>query len=1028
MPHRSALVLSSVVAAALALAIGFVAPASAQDPAPITSEALQTVPIRSIGPAVTGGRIHDVEALPDDPETIYLGTASGGLWKSTNGGTTWASLFDEQPVSTFGDVAIAPSNPDIVWAGTGEQQNRQSTSWGNGVYRSTDGGETWTHKGLVDTRHIGAVQVHPEDPDVAYVAAQGNLWAPSESRGVYKTTDGGDTWEKVLYVNEFTGVVDLVMHPENPDVLYAAAYQRLRRTWGFNGGGPGSGIYTTTDGGASWTELANGLPSGDKGRIGIDVSPADPQTVYALIEHADSSGTFRSRDGGQSWTHVNDLNPRPMYYSHIVADPVDRDRVYVLSTEAYTSSDGGDTFTRLPTRPTYDIGVHSDHHSMWIDPSDPETFYLAGDAGLHITHDRGQTYRRINNLPIGQFYAIGVDNRQPYTIYGGMQDNHSWMGPSDVNRWIGIINDDWKQTGFGDGTYQQVSSPRAVFIGSQNGGLTRVDPVTGDRMDVQPTEPDDEEYRYDWVTPSLVSRFDASVVYFGGNRLFISRDRGQSWTRTEDLTKDIDRETLPLMGVSGDAPMLSKHDGTANYGEITTIAESPLDADILWVGTDDGNVQVSRDGGQSWTEVGSTLGTVPGAPDDTTYVSRVVASAASPGTAYVTLDAHRDGDFAPYVYTTTDFGQTWTALTDGLSQENAGSVNVILEHPDDPQVLFLGTEHALFVSTNAGKQWAEVTQLPPTLYDDLVVQRETNDLVVGTHGRSLWIWDDTTPLVEWDTAQGKAAHLFSIQPATLSYPWKNTSYRGQEAYSGTDDPRGALLHYHLSSPVDSVQLTIRNAAGEVVRTLTGPGDAGTLHRIEWDLEHPAPPSSAFENDDADVLEPDTVLPAPRHPLDPQGPLVSPGRYTVTLRAGDATSMSSVRVHGHPEVDLTDEQWHDREAFLVDLLALQRQAYPVAQRAERMADSLGAVRDSLASAGTVPDDLAARADSADAHAERLDDVRDDLYGLASTFNMSGVTQPTLHPPRDAHHEQKETLAGKLEQALGAWRSFTRSLEK
>jgi photosystem II stability/assembly factor-like uncharacterized protein len=1019
----ASLVLLSLVAGLLAAA----PPATAQEPAPITSKALQTLSIRSIGPAVTGGRIHDVEAVPDDPETLYIGTASGGLWKSTNGGTTWASLFDEQPVSTFGDVAIAPSNSDIVWAGTGEQQNRQSTSWGNGVYRSVDGGASWTHLGLVETRHIGRIQVHPEDPDVAYVAAQGTLWAPSDSRGVYKTTDGGETWTKVLFIDAHTGVVDMVMHPENPDVLYAAAYQRLRRTWGFNGGGPGSGIYKTTDGGATWTELTNGIPAGDKGRIGIDVSPVDPQTVYALVEHADSSGTYRSRDGGASWTHVNDLNPRPMYYSHIAADPVDRDRVYVLSTEAYTSSDGGDTFTRLPTRPTYDIGVHSDHHSMWIDPSDPHTFYLAGDAGLHITHDRGQTYRRINNIPIGQFYAIGVDSRRPYQVYGGMQDNHSWMGPSDVTRWIGIINDDWKQIGFGDGMYQQVSSPRAVFVGSQNGGLARFDPVTGDRMNVEPSEPADADYRFDWVTPTHVSRFDSSVVYLGGNRLFLSRDRGQTWTRTEDLTKDIDRATLSLMGVPGDAPMLSKHDGTASYGEITTIAESPLDARILWVGTDDGNVQVSRDGGANWTEVGANIERVPDAPGDTTYVSRVVASAASPGTAYVTLDAHRDGDFAPYVYKTTDFGQTWSARTRGLTVENAGSVNVLLEHPDDPQVLFLGTEHALFVSTTAGEEWAEVAQLPPTLYDDLAVQRQTNDLVIGTHGRSLWIWDDTTPLVEWDEAQGTAAHLFSIQPATLAYPWKNTSYRGQEAYSGTDDPRGALLHYHLASAVDSVQITIRNSDGEVIRTLTGAGRANTIHQVEWDLEHPAPPVSDFQNQDDDVLDPDTVLPAPRHPLDPQGPLVAPGRYTVTLEAGDATSTQTVRVHGHPDLSLTDEQWHDREAFLVDLLDLQRRAFPEAERAEQVADSLTRRRDSLAANNAVPDDLAARADSAAVHADALDDVRDDLYGLASVFNMSGVTQPTLHPPRDAHLDRKQHLADELERRIRAWRAFARTLE-
>jgi len=1023
---RRALGCLPLLAALLAMAS---LPASAQpaasQPAPISSAALSEVPIRSIGPAVTGGRIHDVEALSDDAETVYVATASGGLWKSTNGGTTWTSIFDDQPVSTFGDVAIAASNANVVWAGTGEQQNRQSTSWGNGVYRSVDAGSTWTHLGLVDTRHIGRIQVHPDDPDVAYVAAQGNLWAPSEHRGVYRTTDGGETWEKVLFVDEQTGVVDLAMDPENPDVLYAAAYQRLRKTWGFNGGGPGSGLYKTTDGGDTWTELTNGLPTGDKGRIGVSVSPADPQTVYALVEHADSSGTYRSRDAGQSWTHVNDLNPRPMYYSHIVADPVDRDRVYVLSTEAYTSADGGDTFTRLPTRPTYDVGVHSDHHAMWIEPSDPSTFYLAGDAGLHITHDRGQTYRRINNLPIGQFYAIGVDGQHtptdPYTIYGGMQDNHSWMGPSATRRWIGIVNDDWKQTGFGDGMYQQVAGPRSVFVGSQNGGLTRVDPTTGDRIDAAPFEPDSLNFRFDWVTPTHVSRHDSSTMYLGGNRLFISRDRGRTWTRTEDLTKDIGRERLSLMGVPGNEEMLSKHDGTASYSEITTIAESPLTPEILWVGTDDGNVQVSRDGGETWTEVGAKIAALDSAPDDTTYVSRVVASASQPGTAYVTLDAHRDGDFAPYVYKTTDFGASWTPLHDGLP---SGSVNVILEHPDDPQVLFLGTEHALFVSTTAGERWAEVAQLPTTLYDDLAIQPTTGDLVIGTHGRSLWIWDDTRPLVEWSAqVDQEAAHLFSVRPATLDYWWKNTSYRGQEAYAGANPPRGALLHYHLNTDVDSVEISIENPNGEVVRTLSGPGSAGSIHRVVWNLQHPDPPTSEDFRTDEDVAEPDTVLPALRHPTEPQGPLVRPGTYTITLTAGDATSTQTVEVRPNPDVDVPADAWAERESFLLDVLAMQREVYPVAERAEAMRDSLQSRLDSLQEAG---DDLAdafvARVDSAAAHADHLDDVRGGVYGLAATFNASGVTQPTMRPPRPAHRRQLERLRERWDEHTTRWETF------
>ncbi|MGD8726792.1 MAG: hypothetical protein PVH40_04055, partial [Gemmatimonadales bacterium] len=561
------------------LALGRPTTAAAQA-APITSDQLAALRFRSIGPAVAGGRIHDVEALPDDPSTIYVATASGGIWKSTNKGTTWRPIFDDQPVSTFGDLTIAPSDADILWVGTGEQNNRQSTSWGNGVYRSLDGGETWTHVGLDETRHISRVLVHPTDPDVAYVGALGNLWAPSEARGIYRTTDGGQSWSKLLFVDTLTGVIELEMDPSNPDILYAATYQRLRRAWGMNGGGPGSGIYKSTDAGDSWVELTNGLPLGDKGRIGLAISQTRPSVLHALIEHAEASGVYRTEDGGESWERVNGLNPRPMYYSHITIDPTDDERIYVLATSFSKSENGGRSFVTLPTRPTYDVGVHSDFHAMWIDPQNPSHFYLAGDGGLHETWDMGRTYIKINNIPIGQFYGIGVDMREPYYVYGGMQDNHSWMGPSATRHWIGIINDDWRQIGFGDGMYQQPdpTSHRYVYVLAQNGDILRLDAETGDHRNIRPHPPEGEPpYRFDWVTPALVSQHDPAVVYLGGNRLFISRDRGASWERTEDLTHQIDRDTLELMGVRGSEPMLAKNDGTSSFGEITTIAESPLD-------------------------------------------------------------------------------------------------------------------------------------------------------------------------------------------------------------------------------------------------------------------------------------------------------------------------------------------------------------------------------------------------------------------------------------------------------------------
>lgn len=953
----------------LALALLFPALAGAQEV--LSSAQLSDLEFRSIGPAVAGGRIHDVEALPDDPATVYVATASGGIWKSVNKGTTWTPIFEGMPVSTFGDLELAPSNPNIIYAGTGEQNNRQSTSWGNGVYRSDDAGATWRHLGLEKTRHIGRVRIHPQNPDIAYVAALGNLWKASPERGVYKTTDGGESWEKVLYVDTLTGAVDLVMDPSNPGTLYAAMYQRLRTVWGFNGGGPGSGIYKTTDGGETWVELTNGIPEGDKGRIGLAIAPSNPSVLNATIEHATGQGTYRTEDGGTTWTMVSEVNPRPMYYSHIYIDPNNEELVYVIGQDVFKSQDGGDNFVALPTSPTYDVGVHSDHHSLWLDPSDVDHFYLGGDGGLHETWDGGLTFRKLKNLPIGQFYAIGLDNRMPYRIYGGMQDNHSWMGPNATRHWLGILNGDWQQIGFGDGMYQSPdpTTHRYVYSNSQGGSLTRMDAETGDIMDIGPRAPAGEpDYRFDWTAPSLVSQHNPEVVYFGGNRLFISRDRGVSWNSTEDLTRQIDRDTLSIMGVSGSEPMLSKNDGESSFSEITTIAESPLSPDILWVGTDDGNVQVSRDGGASWTNVSGNLMGVP----DGTYVSRVLASGRSPGSAYVTLDGHRRGDFAPYVLRTDDFGATWTPLMDGLP---SGSVNVIEQHPYNPDLLFLGTEHALWMSTNGGAEWTRVPGLPTTLYDDLAIHPRANDLVVATHGRSIYILDDLTPLEEWNAAvAAKPAHLFSIMPATIFHYWKDTSYRGHSEYAGENPPFGAILNYHLAAPVETAQITVTNASGDLVRTLDVPETPGAINRVVWDLRHEPPPSSGRG-------EPDDEAPELPHPLSARGPFVSPGTYTVTLTADGAVATQTVEVRGDPQMPITAAQYAEREAFLVEVLAMQNAV----------------------------SDLEGRTDDA----SELRSLRRGIYSLAEQLNGGGVAQGTLYPPTAQQRKRKEELQRALE---------------
>ena len=919
--------------------------ASAQSP-------FDSLKFRSIGPAATGGRIHDIEVDPNDPAVIYVASASGGVWKTTNHATSWKPL-ETLPENTFGDLAIFPGDSRIIWAGSGEQNNRQSSSWGSGVYRSTDGGDTWTHLGLEKTASIGRVRLHPTDPNVAYVAAVGNLWKATPDRGLYKTTDGGRSWSLILFVDTLTGATDVALDPRNPNVVYAATYQRIRSAFGFNGGGPGSAIWKSMDGGATWSRLENGIPAGDKGRIQFDISRSNPDVLIALVEHTTATGTYRTDDGGATWRMTSRNNPRPMYFSKPFIDPTTDRRVWELGVTVYKSEDGGTTFQNMPNSPTYDVGLKTDHHTLWIDPSNPRHTILGGDGGLNESWDLGLTYTRLNNIPNGQFYRIAVDDRDPYWIYGGLQDNHSWMGPSATRHWLGILNQDWIQIGFSDGTGQAVdkANNRIVYTSSSGGNIQRFDPVTGDRLDIKPVPPKgDSAYRWDWDSPLAASKHTAGTVYLGGNRLFISRDYGNSWKATKDLTRQVVRDSLMLGGVMNRNIRISRNDGESGFSEITSFSESPLDPRVLWVGTDDGNVQVSTDGGASWNEVSRNISAVANG----TYVGRVIASAAGRGTAYVSFDAHRSGDFAPYIVRTTDFGRTWKAITNGLPAD--APVRSLAEYPGKANVAFAGTERHLFVTRDSGATWTQLkANLPTTRYDDILVHPRTKDLVLATHGRSIWLLDDASPLVDFTPqVAAKKSHLFAVPRATLMLWWEDISNVAHGIFTGENPADGATFTYYLGAPAQSAKLTVKNAAGKVVREIRGTTQPGVIQRVVWDLRWPpAPPAlggrgggGGEEGGPPPSMDPDVSAPAgggrggagggrggagrgnvvqlpiPSRDIGPRGIQVSPGTYTVTLDVDGNATTRSFEVRGDPAAKYTVAEYMAREAFLLDVQETQ----------------------------------------------------------------------------------------------------------
>lgn len=920
----------------------------------LTESILNGLKWRCIGPANMGGRIDDFAIVEGNTDIIYVGTASGGVWKTTNNGITWEPIFDDQSTSTIGDVTVAPSNPDIVWVGTGEPNNRQSSSWGNGVYKSTDGGKTWKNMGLRDTHHIGRIVIHPTNPDIVYVAGLGHLWGPNKERGLFKTVDGGKTWVNTLFIDENTGCVDVAIDPESPNTLYAAAYQRRRRGWGFNGGGPGSGLYKTTDGGETWDRLTNGLPSGIIGRIGIDIYRSNTNIVYAVVEHK-QGGVFRSEDKGLSWKKMSSTNPRPMYYSQIRIDPNNRQRIWVLGASMYVSVDGGKTF-----RTDYVTRIHGDHHAMWINPSNSNHMIVGSDGGIHFSYDRGKTWDFVNFLPIGQFYEIGFDMRKPYYVYGGLQDNGSWGGPSATWYRQGITNDEWIKIGGGDGFYTRVdpTDHMTVYAESQNGNLFRFDLKTGERKSIKPEPKAEKEiYRFNWNSPILISPHDPKTIYYGGNRLFISKDRGETWEATADLTTQQDREKLALMDVLPDKNTLSRHDGIAFYGDILTISESPLKQGLLYMGTDDGNLQVSRDGGKTWKNV---INKVPGVPKYT-YVSRVVASRFDEGTAYATFDGHRNDDFKPYVFMTSDYGESWKNISGNLLL--GSTVNVIREHPRNPNLVFVGTERGAYFSIDRGRKWIKFeSNFPIVPVDDIAIHPRENDLIFGTHGRSIWILDDITPIEQLnEEALAASSYLFDIRPAVIFNPFSHKGNLGHKIFVASNPPFGAIINYYLKEKAkEDVKIIIQNSEGQEVRELKGPKEAG-INRITWDLRYGPPPS---------------LDEGQRRRFRARGPFVLPGEYEVILKAAGQEVRRNVRVEGDPRIDISFEERKAQHDALYTIYKL----YPTLSAASRTTDTLRKEVNKLKqSLKRVPDVPGVISEKMEAVTKEIDDIRMKLLG-------------------------------------------------
>ncbi len=950
---------------------------------------------RLIGPAVASGRVMSIAVNPRNKFEYYVGVASGGVWKTVNDGTTWTPVFDGEGSYSIGWVELDPNDASVVWVGSGESNAQRSVGYGDGIYRSDDGGKNWQNLGLKKSEHIGRVVIDPRDSKVVYVAAEGPLWGPGGDRGLYKSTDGGKNWKAVLTISENTGVADVVLDPSNPDIVYAAAYQRRRHVFTLIDGGPESAIYKSTDAGATWNKLKSGLPTVDLGRIGLAVSPADPNVVYATVEAADGKGgIFRSSDRGATWERRNEFDQGAMYYARVVPDPKNVDRIFVMSVQLRESLDGGKTLHTVS-----EVNHHGDNHAIWIDPEDTKHWLLGSDGGMAETWDDAKSWEFKANLPTVQFYDVAVDNAAPfYNVCGGTQDNFSWCGPARTRNLNGIVNSDWYVTTGGDGFRSQVDpqDPNTVYSESQYGVLVRYDKPTGQELLLQPQEGKGEPpLRWNWDSPVIISPHSHTRLYFAANRLFRSDDRGDTWKAISgDLTRQVDRNKLPVMGKVWGPDAVAKNQSTSFYGNIVALAESPKKEGLIYVGTDDGLIQVTSDGGGSWTKNEK----FPGVPE-TTYVSRLAGSNHDANTVYAAFENHKNSDFKPYLLKSTDAGKSWTSIAGDLPEN--GPVLAFAEDTVNPNLLFAGTEFGAYFTIDGGKHWVRLKGgLPTIAVRDMVIQAREGDLVIATFGRGFYVLDDITPLRQMKAeSTEQAAAMFPTKDALLyveRHPLggPKKGFQGDAFYAADNPPYGAVFTAYLKEKVKTkkekrqdaekeaakknqtlaypsndelraeaeeakpeVYFVVYDESGTAIRRVEGNTDAG-FQRAAWDLRYAAPrvpkKSEPGEEDFPDAAD--------------QGPLVLAGTYSVRMfeKVGGAVtevgSPQSFKVVTEGSASMTAADRATQAEFLRKVTRLYRAVSGAQHVAEDVDSRLKGIRDALRETPAAEKELGAVADS------------------------------------------------------------------